>query len=339
VEIWSGAFSDQMRKAAAACHRVPVINRPALARLGTLWTSSFFVGRREHVDIVHVQGADAPIGDVVTAHCCNAAMRKARESDARLLRRFNSRVGVQAERYCLTKPSTRSVIAVSAKVAREIEHHYQLEPARIQIIPPGVNLQEFHPDLRARWRTAVRSDIGVRQDDFLVLFIGADYKLKGFPTVLEAVARLPRHVRVLAVGVPRRHAIDRSLGSDLRGRVSLLPPTENISRLYAAADCLALPTRYDTFSLVTLEAMASGLPVIVSREAGISEFLNAGIDALLMDRPDDAVGLSRHLESLADDKGRAARIGAAARRTAEQHSWDHVAQRVMNVYRGIGSAA
>jgi UDP-glucose:(heptosyl)LPS alpha-1,3-glucosyltransferase len=120
----------------------------------------------------------------------------------------------------------------------------------------------------------------------------------------------------------------------------VVEPTSDIAPYYAAADCFALPTSYDTFSLVTLEAMASGLPVIVSRAAGISELLADGVNALLLQTPTDVVELAGCLGRLIDDHALRRELADKGRLVAEQHSWDRVSQRTLEIYRsacaGIG---
>jgi len=299
-----------------------------------MWTASVVAARRQPADIVHIQGADAPIGNVVTAHCCNSVMRVAAGDGARLHRRVNYAIGAGAERYCMTKASTRRIIAVSQRVKGEIEGAYSVAPQRIVVIPNGVDAETFHPRHRAGSRMLVRERLGVTLDQFLVLFVGGDYRLKGLAALLEAARRVARAIRVLAVGVrPDAALVQLVREKDLQRMVTFLGNTTDVASLYAAADCFALPTRYDTFSLATLEAMASGLPVIVSRAAGVSELLSPGRDSLILEDPNDVDALTQGLERLVQDEGLRSRLGVEARKTAERCSWDDVVTRTVAVYR------
>lgn len=87
----------------------------------------------------------------------------------------------------------------------------------------------------------------------------------------------------------------------MRSLVAFPGSSMDMAPLYAAADCFALPTRYDTFSLVTMEAMASGLPVIVSRVAGVVELLSPDRDRLVLENPEDTGVLAQHLQRLIGD--------------------------------------
>jgi len=333
VRVSSGAIWPPLR-ATVHCRLLPVPNRPAIARLATLWAASMFTGRRKSTEILHIQGADAPVGNVVTAHCCNAAMRVAGDESATLTRRFNYAIGTKAERYCFSKSSTDVIIAVSSKVKREVETHYDIDPNKVVVIPHGVDTEDFHPRQSGRWRAPIRERFGLREDEFVVLFVGGDYRLKGLVPLLEAVRLLPSSMRVLAVGVKPDAALTSLMSRNgLSGLVTFAGVESDLASLYGAADAFALPTRYDTFSLATLEAMASGLPVIISRSAGVTELLSSGEDCLVLEDPSDVDQLARLLGRLVKDEKLRAGLGAHARRTAERHTWDEVVRRTLEVYR------
>jgi glycosyltransferase involved in cell wall biosynthesis len=334
VTVYSATIWRPLRSA-VQWHFLPIPNRPAAARLATLWTTSIIANRRRPVDIVHVQGADSPVGNVVTAHCCNAAMQAATDGFGTITRNLNYALGVAVERHCFTKSSTRKVIAVSNKVKVEIQDHYGLDADRITVIPNGVDSGVFHPSHRADMGLQVRKDLGLSAAEFVALFVGGDYRLKGLVPLLRGASHVPG-VRVVAVGLkPDSYLMQLVRECELEGRVTFLDKATDMASVYASADCFVLPTRYDTFSLATLEAMASGLPVIVSREAGVTELLTSGRDSLLLDQPDDVEAIASHLSRLVQDAGLCASLGTEARRTAERHSWDDVALRTAEVYRQV----
>ena len=333
VAVYSGAFWPPLRSV-VRCRRLPAVNRPALARLATLWTASVLVNKRWPSDIVHIQGADAPVGSVVTAHFCNRAMLASGDHSLGLYRRLNYTIGAAAEKYCMSKLSTRRIIAVSQQVKGEIEREYGVDPKKIVVIHHGVDAVAFHPQHRNRCRAQVRNRLGLSGDEFVALFVGGDYRRKGLVQVLEAMARVPGAVRVLAVGVKTDATLARLVRQNGGHRcVTLLGHSGDMPPLYAAADCFVLPTRYDTFSLATLEAMASGLPVIVSRAAGVTEILSPDRDCLILGDPNDVDVLAQHLTRLTQDEMLRSRLGGEARKTAELHSWDDVATRTVAVYR------
>ncbi|HEX4601157.1 MAG TPA: glycosyltransferase family 4 protein [Gemmatimonadales bacterium] len=327
VVIHAGAFWPPLRSL-VQCRALPIVNRPAAVRLATLWMAAGIVAK-SRLDVVHVQGADAPIGDVVTAHCCNAAMRRAEHHDVTWVRRLNYALGVAAERHCLTRRGTRRVIAVSDRVKGEIERYYGVDGATVTVIPPGVDAQAFHPRNRATLRQATRERLGLAPDAFVVAFVGRDDRRKGLGTLVDAVHVAGPGVQALAVG-PRARTHLRTTSGD---QVTFVRATPDIVPYYAAADCFALPTRYDTFSLATLEAMASGLPTIVSRAAGVSDYLTDGVDALILEDAGDVTTLAAHLRRLASDQALRARVARGGRETAERFSWERTVARTVDVYR------
>jgi len=115
-------------------------------------------------------------------------------------------------------------------------------------------------------------------------------------------------------------------------RVVFTGPTEQSWKYYAASDIFLLPTLYEPFGLVILEAMAAGLPVLVSREAGAAELVRDGTDALLLEDAGDVDEIAGKLELLLEDAGLRKRLGEEARRTALCHTWARVAQRTVKVY-------
>ena len=154
--------------------------------------------------------------------------------------------------------------------------------------------------------------------------------------LLEALKQLPPSFKVIGVGVePDATLKDLVVQGRLEDRVKLVGRTLEPRRYYAAADCFALPTRYDTFSLATLEAMACGLPAIVSRAAGVSEHLTDGLDSIVIQEPGEVDVLARQLDRLMTDESLRKNLGEEARKTAEGLSWEKVAERTLAVYRQL----
>jgi UDP-glucose:(heptosyl)LPS alpha-1,3-glucosyltransferase len=335
VRVYAGAFWSPLRSV-FDCHFLPVPNRPAIARLGALWVASAVAARIRPSDIIHIQGADAPIGNVLTAHYCNQTMRAVTNHRASLYRRFNYAIGAAAERYCMSRTDTRWVIAVSHQVKSEIEREYRVDPQKVVVIHHGVDAKAFDPRGRAALRDPVRRRWNFQPGDFVVLFVGGDYRRKGLLPLLEAASRVQASIKVLAVGAIPDAALKQRIQSEgLEDLVSFPGMASEMAPYYAAADCFALPTRYDTFSLATLEAMASGLSVIVSRAAGVSEILTPNRDCLLLEDPSDVDMLTQYLEQLMGSDQLRRSLEMEGRNTAERYSWDVVAARTLEVYHRI----
>ena len=292
-----------------------------------MWARSLLTRPRRSFDIVHIQGADAPVGNVVTAHCCNRAMRKAAERlNIRGSRRFNYLVGERAERLVFTSDRLGALVAVSRKVASEIADSYGVSHDLVEIIPNGVDSDRFRP--RAAFREDRRKSGGLT-DRFVVLFVGADYRIKGLPTLLEALRYVD--ATVIAITAEDRELLSLPAYLSVRDRVQIVPPNDRLADYYSIADVFCLPTRYDTFSLTALEAMASGLPVVVGRDAGITEHLIDASNGFILEDPGDVSVLAERLNSLRSLDLRKA-MGERARQTAESLSWEVVTDELEQVY-------
>jgi UDP-glucose:(heptosyl)LPS alpha-1,3-glucosyltransferase len=116
-------------------------------------------------------------------------------------------------------------------------------------------------------------------------------------------------------------------------RVCFAGATNQVERIYAAADAFVHPTPYDAFGMVVSEAMACGLPVIVSKEAGASELIQHGVNGLLLTDLTNEGELAGHMRCLYENRVWAVELGAAARTRVESLSWDAVAEQTMRVYR------
>jgi UDP-glucose:(heptosyl)LPS alpha-1,3-glucosyltransferase len=222
------------------------------------------------------------------------------------------------------------VIAVSRRLADDIRMLYHCK-APMSVIYHGVDLRTFTPARENPIRSTVRAECGLAGEEMAFLFVG-DMR-KGGRQCIHALSRLPEG-RLLFVSRTPDDAY-RSLAGQLGvgERVHFLGTTDRVQEYYAAADALLLPTHYDSFGMVVTEAMASALPVIVSREAGAAELIQHGVNGLLLEDFTDPEELAQKMRLLIDDRALALRLGNAARRTVEPYSWDAVAEQTMQLYR------
>jgi len=226
------------------------------------------------------------------------------------------------------------LLALSHKVAEEFQHYHRVPPDRIRVVYNGVDVERFSPQRRAEFRRSTRQCLGIAEDTVLALAVAHNFQLKGVPTLLRALEilapkRLPLHA--IVVGGKRIRSWQ------LRAKARRLPVTfvgaqPDTVPFYAAADMLVHPSFYDSCSLVLLEAAASGLPLLVSRENGAAELLTDGVEGLLLDNSADAERLAAQMESLLDASLRQ-RMGAAARRLASQHTLERNCEEILAIYR------
>lgn len=282
----------------------------------------------ERFDVVHGHG-NTIAQDVVTVHICRKANRLARGLP---LSRWDPHLYLEHRQF--ENGQLKRVIVFSEQLKRDLQHHYGIRPERVITIPNGVDADRFHPRFRSIHRERIRQEIGLSAQDLAVLFVASgNFENRGLPNLLSAVARRTvSHLKLIVVGGDRIGPYrDRARALKIEDRVIFLPFTERLEELHAGADALVFPSYYDTFGSVPLEAMASGLPVIVTGSCGMSELIADGVNGLILKDPADIGMLDTLLERLSDDDFRE-RLGRKARETAERQSWDAVAERTLKLY-------
>jgi glycosyltransferase involved in cell wall biosynthesis len=224
------------------------------------------------------------------------------------------------ERRIYTDPKV-TLAAVSKRTAGLMKEHFRRQD--ISIISNGVDTKHFSTAARLAWRAESRRRRGFRDEDFVLLLIGNDWRNKGLPTVLEAMAALPGlPTRLLVVGndtAETFRARAAQLGLQDRCRWELSGP--DVLDLYAAADVYVSPSREDSFGLPVAEAMACGLPAITSDCAGVADYIHEGIDGFVLREPRDWQTLSKLIERLQSQPDLQRGVGEAASKTIQDWDW------------------
>ncbi len=225
-----------------------------------------------------------------------------------------------------------AVVAVSAPLADEVRAAYPQAAPCMQVIPPGVDRPHHVPE-----RSLARQALGLPRDALCALFVANDFRRKGLDTLLQVLASSAHdetlHLAIVGESPAQSEhyrRLCRQLG--IEARVHFLGRQSAMTAAYAAADVLVHPTREDTFGMVVLEAMAHGLPVIVSRApfCGLSAELTPE-QAVLLNDPTNVRELAAALHTLHDATLRAA-LSATGRRFAAAYTWDAVAAAYERLY-------
>ena len=238
------------------------------------------------------------------------------------------------ERRIFRLQSTRHIVAISRRGKAEIEDLYATAPERVSLIYNGVDLRRFHPDNRARFREASRAALGVTDETWMILFVGSGFERKGLGALLQALGRLEdSRCRLVVAGrgdVRAYRAVAEQLG--VGDRVTWIAPRRDVEHLYAAADVVALPALYEPFGNVHLEALASGVPVLTSAQAGGSELIVSGRNGWVVPAPVADV-ISEGLRALREDEF--GRLAKAARESAEPFTYAAQADAFEVLYREL----
>jgi D-inositol-3-phosphate glycosyltransferase len=222
---------------------------------------------------------------------------------------------------------------------------YGADPGRISIVPPGVDIGHFHP-LPKR---LARQQIGADDRDWLVLFVGRIEPLKGVDTLIRAMALLahkcPTWVRRLSLAIiggdpstNENAEMERlkAMHAELQlGDLVVFLGAKDQNKLqyyYNAAEALVMPSHYESFGLVALEAMACGTPVIASDVGGLSHLVRNGKTGFHVPSGDH-LALASTLSRLLQDDALRRKLGEQAADWAQNFSWAKIGDRVLTVYR------
>jgi glycosyltransferase involved in cell wall biosynthesis len=225
------------------------------------------------------------------------------------------------ERRIYANPKVR-LAAVSKLVSSQLEKHFGRTDS--VVIPNAVDTSIFNSEARLARRSVSRQSVKLDDCDFVVLLIGNDWKKKGLDQLLRALAIIKIPIQLLVVGKDDpglyRYALQQLR---LEDHVRFLAPSADVLSFYAAADAYVAPSLEDAFGLPILEAMACGLPVIASVQAGASEIVRDGATGYLLRDPMNHVELAEIILRLAGDRPAAQKIGAAAAQYVRTSvSWD-----------------
>ncbi|MDO8433174.1 MAG: glycosyltransferase family 4 protein [Candidatus Binatus sp.] len=283
--------------------------------------------RRDRADLIlsfaRVIGADLMrSGGGAHASYLRAA-RKWRGRSGALAMRLSPYHQVQmlVERRGFRASSLKRALAVSELVRNDLIDTFHLPPEKALTIYNGVDLERFRP-AREQFseRDEVRRRFGIPASARLVIFIGNGFARKGLGFLIEAWPLLGGGTFLLVVGSDRdRNSYARRADElNVLERVIFAGSQSNVEELLRAADAFALPSMFEPFGNVVMEAMASGLPVLTSAFCGVAELTPASMRGFIVEDPTDPGEIALRLGALLDSPSS---LASEARATAEKFTW------------------
>ncbi|MEK7311038.1 MAG: glycosyltransferase [Chloroflexota bacterium] len=245
------------------------------------------------------------------------------------------------------------IIAATLAEKTQLELLLQADYRKIEVIPPGVDLSEFHPIPMAEAKLA----IGVPPEDTMLLFVGRIEPLKGVDTMLHAMKLLrdrgamPPHLCLSIIGgdpshtaaqdnaeMDRLRALRQELG--IGDIVAFLGKRDQdaLNNYYASAQAVIMPSHYESFGMVALEAMACGTPVIASEVGGLAFLVRDGETGFTVPN-NDPEALCDRLQLLISDHTLRAKLGAQAAEYAKGYAWQLIAEKIVGVYENVKRGA
>jgi D-inositol-3-phosphate glycosyltransferase len=234
------------------------------------------------------------------------------------------------------------VIVSTEHEGEQLRRLYGLSPSHTRVIPCGVDLRAFTPG-EPEDRAAARRALGLEDDGTpTLLFVGRLDPIKGIDLLLESLALLKTPARLLVVGgdpagdpeVERLRARAEELGVAERVRFPGAVPQGELPRYYRAVDALVVSSRYESFGLVAVEALACGLPVIASAVGGLPSVVREGENGMLAPWR-SAEAFAERIDALLSDPALMARLREQARPSVERFDWRRIGDRVRDLYQTL----
>jgi UDP-glucose:(heptosyl)LPS alpha-1,3-glucosyltransferase len=217
------------------------------------------------------------------------------------------------------RKGVKKIVAISEMVKKDIVDYYGIPEDDVEVIYNGVDIEHFHPRNR-QYREEVRNRYGLSLQDIVLIFVSHNFRLKGLRYLIQALSLIKKkngNVKLLVVGRDnirpyRRLAKKMGCGDD----VFFTGAVRDLERYYPSADILVHPTFYDACSLVVLEALASGVPVITTKNNGAGGILSNGKEGFVLEDPREVGTLTERILYLADPV-KLKEVSVAARSLAE----------------------
>jgi UDP-glucose:(heptosyl)LPS alpha-1,3-glucosyltransferase len=337
-------FADQIRGATGAWNVRRVGGRLRLGRALSLmrfaWTAAP-AARRAGADLVlsfaRCVGADVMrSGGGAHASYLRAA-HKWRGPLGAAAMRFSPYHQVQmlVERQAFRNPGLKRVIAVSNFVRDDLIREFNLPPEKTTTIYNGVDLDRFRPAADSSQRAVVRQKFVVPASARVVAFVGNGFARKGLGFLIEAWPLVAGGAFLLVVGSDRQTEkfARRAHALNVGARVVFAGPQPKVEEIFHAADAFAMPSLFEPFGNVVMEAMASGLPALTSAFSGVAEVIPPSMRGFRVENPDDVGEVALRLGALFDAPKS---LANEARATAEKFTWARYAKELNAVLESIG---
>jgi UDP-glucose:(heptosyl)LPS alpha-1,3-glucosyltransferase len=244
------------------------------------------------------------------------------------------------EKTLVCESGCRKFVAVSNLTNDIFLREYRVDPEKVTVIHPGVEPEDYRIPDREIVRAGIRAVYGIAEDEFVLVFASMNFEIKGLDTILEALGRLKASgvsARLIVAGKGNenkyaRLARDAGVAANVifTGRLD----KDTLIRHYLAGDAYIMLSVFDTFGMVVLEAMAAGLPVIVSGNVGAKDVVREGENGFVIDDVRDTHHIASKIRLMTRPATRRT-MSQAALDTVRQNTWADAAEKYARLYGAI----
>ncbi len=237
--------------------------------------------------------------------------------------------------------NSQLIMPVSSLVLEKVKETYDIEDERLVLLHPGVNKEAF---IKARMNNEgvrKRKELGIGPQEFVILFVGMNFEIKGLELVIKALGELKkgnieRDIKLVIVGKgdqERYMRLAHELG--IEREVRFAGERKDIPSFCCAADAFLMPSIFDTFGIAVLEAMAAGIPPIISSNVGAKDLIRHRENGFIVGGRDAIFEICAYLKLLITDRPLRERMGRLALNTAEENTWEKVVERLLRIYQSV----
>jgi len=318
-------------------HRVPIV---AMPKFLTTVSFAYFADRKISkiaFDLVHAHDRIFN-ADIFTMHGIphRIWVREVRKKHMGLF----DYATAWAEKKLVTNKRCRRFLAVSnlAK-GKFLQEYREIDPDKVPVMHPGVDIQRFQGLDRQLCRQEIRKKFGIDLSDRVILFVSMNFDIKGLDNLMMGLARFKlRHpserfkLLVAGKGDDKKYGrLAQNLGIKDHVIFTGVVQKEALDRIYLASDIFSMLSKFDTFGMSVLEAMAASLPVIISGNVGAKDLVKEGVNGFVIEDTDNAHEISDRIAVMLNEEVRA-RMGEEAFKTALHNTWEVAVDKVLKVY-------
>jgi UDP-glucose:(heptosyl)LPS alpha-1,3-glucosyltransferase len=321
-------------------HKVPVITFPKFL---TTVSFAYFAGieiAKERFDIIHTHDRIFE-ADVFTMHGIPHRMwvNEVRKKRMSLFDYGTAWV----EKSLIENERCKKFIAVSNLTKEKFLKQYDIiDPDRVVVIHPGVDIDRLKNLDRQSCRDEIRRKFHISSIDKIILFVSMNFDIKGLDRLMAALSRLKSRypsekfkLLVVGKGNEKKYGMmAQNLGIKEQVIFAGIIRGEHLEKIYIASDAFSILSKFDTFGMAALEAMAASLPVTISSNVGAKDLVRQGVNGYIIDNSSGTDDIADKIRSMLNEETRT-RMAQEAFNMAASHTWDEVTRKVTDIYEDI----
>jgi UDP-glucose:(heptosyl)LPS alpha-1,3-glucosyltransferase len=290
--------------------------------------------------VIHSQGPNSPRFNISSIHTVirakwnilKVSQEFRRELTPKQRLSWNLHYWLASRMESLLYATPQGTLApVSRGAAHELETIYRTPAGSIRVVPNGVDLDAFTVGTAAERQTMLER-LGLDPTKRYALFVGGEWARKGLPFAIEAIAACPPNLHLIVAGSGPVAFYQRYAAScGVPDRVHFVGMVRDPAGLYKTGLLLLMPSLYEAFSLVSLEAAASGLPLLTTAVSGTDELVVNGENGWILQK--DVSQWSDRMTALAAEPMLATSMGKRSREIVSTYTWDRAAATFEELYR------